>query len=153
MYHREHDRWNQWALFFFGSIVTVFLLWDQVKTFPLWVPALICFLLSCMWVAVALSIRASTWAWREAVKEIEAQPTSDGPAFKTFEDKLDKFKRLGDLRTTLTRWRSESFMRVTRMLTLLGVMAALIFLALSVASYGGWIKNDAQLRSNPPCVL
>jgi hypothetical protein len=29
MFDREHDRWNSWAIFFFGSIASVFVVSDQ----------------------------------------------------------------------------------------------------------------------------
>ena len=133
MYHREHDRWNQWALFLFGSIAGVFALWNQLSdALPLWVPCIVCAALSAVWVMVAQSIRASTAAWFRTVKRLESNPR--GCAFTLFEEELGRSRRLSDLRQTLKLFTWEPWRRVTRMLTLLGVVAFALFLVLAVLS-------------------
>lgn len=141
MYHREHDRWNQWALFFFGSVVSVFLLWGNLKpVIPLWVPAMAASVLSVCWVMVALNIRASTYSWRAVAKVLEASPQSLATPFALYEQKASEFSRLHDLWMTLSRWRTESFLSVTRILTILGVLSAVLFLLLAVLSVFGLLQ-------------
>lgn len=140
MYHREHDRWSQWALFFFGSVVSVFVLWRNLgSAIPLWVPSLVAFVLSVCWVMVALNIRASTFAWRDVALEIESMPEGSGRPFALYAEKAKLFSRRRDLCVTLFYWRTESFFSVTRILTILGVLSALLFLVLAVLSMFGLV--------------
>lgn len=131
MYQREHDRWNQWALFFFGSIGSVFVLWGQLhEVVPLCVPALLATILSVMWIGAALSIRASTRAWLETVKELENDGTCGDRVFHVFERHLENRRRWEDLRQCLQLWRGEPYKRVTRTMVLLGLLSALSFFVL-----------------------
>ena len=132
MYDREHARWNQWALFFFGSITALFVLYGNVKDIlPLWAPLLISTILSLMWVLVALNIRATTRAWQLTITELEDNE-NPGKAFTIFEKKLTEFSRLRDLKDTMRLWTKEPYIRVTRLLTLFGVLSAAFFFVLFV---------------------
>jgi hypothetical protein len=132
MYRHQHERWNQWALFFFGSIISVFVLWGQVSAYvPLVVPAILAFVLSILWVLVALSIRQTTRSWLETVLDLEeaavrGESESSG-AFHIFREHEKKFKAREDLTKTLRLYRSEPYRRVTRILTLVGVLSVLVF--------------------------
>ncbi len=96
MYSREHDRWHQWALFFFGAIISVFVVADRIAL-PLFVPSLFAFLVSLMWVGAASNIRATTEAWRETLLELETTPAPAIGAFHLFLDRLEDFDRSADL--------------------------------------------------------
>jgi Ca2+/Na+ antiporter len=130
MYHREHTRWNHWALFFFGSIVSLFVLYGHVRIIlPLWVPLFICLILSIMWILVALNIRATTRSWEETIIGLGSNLNS-GQAFQLFREHLEKFSRSEDLLDSLRFWSKEPYISVTRLLTLFGLFAAIFFLVL-----------------------
>ena len=144
MYHREHDRWSKWALFFFGSVASVFVLWGELRSIPLWVPALVATSLSLCWVMVALDIRASTCTWRAVALEIEASPDGSGRPFALYAEKARQFSRHRDLCETLFHWRTESFFSVTRILTILGVLSAILFLLLAILAASGIVNVPSQ---------
>lgn len=128
MYQREHDRWNQWALFFFGSIASVFVAWSQIsQAVSLLVPALLSFVLSILWVLVALNIRATTRAWFDTILVLECGRPSNSPPFSMFLVRYEEFNRWKDFLETLAFWQLEPFKRVTRILTLTGVLSVLLF--------------------------
>jgi len=130
MYHREHSRWNHWALFFFGSIVSLFVLYGHVKIIlSLWVPLFICFILSIMWILVALNIRATTRSWEETIIDLGSN-LNNGQAFQLFIERLEKFSRSEDLLKSLRFWSKEPYISVSRLLTLFGLFAAIFFLVL-----------------------
>ena len=139
MFHREHARWNQWALFFFGSIVSIFVLGEKVKFhIPAWVSPLLACIVSGMWVAVATTIRGSTTAWRKTILELEAKGQYEEKEVKVFhiqEEKWHEFNHWNDLKTTLRFWKKETITSVTRILTLFGVISALGFLLLFIALF------------------
>lgn len=132
MYEREHSRWNQWALFFFGSITSVFVLYNQLQSIlPIRIPLLASACLSILWVLVAQSIRRTTWSWRQVILELERDETA-GKAFELFKQKGKRFSGWRDLGQTLQLWRAEPYQRVTRILTLIGILSALSFLVLAI---------------------
>ena len=140
MFDREHDRWNQWALFFFGSIVSVFVIAGQAQlALPLWLPWTLASLLSITWFLVAVGIRASTHAWRQTVKTIENNGGLGKP-FEIVEAELAKFSRRQEALDTLTFWSWPTWTSVTRMLMLLGLLAAFLFAAVAVATATGWLS-------------
>src|SRR4030042_5413231 len=94
MFNREHDRWNQWALFFFGSIVSVFVLEEKVAVIPSWFSPLLACVISVMWVAVAMSIRRSTTAWQETILELEDGNMIDDKVVPVFHIQEVKWKKL-----------------------------------------------------------
>jgi drug/metabolite transporter (DMT)-like permease len=76
-YEREHIRWNQWAVFFIGSIGTplLFLKYGDANIDNLkWLIYLSCFILSIVWVFAGLAIRASTDAWCKTIQYLEDRP-------------------------------------------------------------------------------
>lgn len=132
MYRHQHERWNQWALFFFGSIISVFLLWGQISSYvPLVVPAILAFVLSIFWVLVALSIRGTTRSWLRTILDLEEAEGQEQPetlrAFHLFHKHEKEFKARADLMETLRLHRGEPYRRVTRILTLVGVLSVLLF--------------------------
>ena len=119
---REHVRWYQWAGFFFGMISAVFLAWSNLAAnIPLWIPALIAALLSLCWASAGLAIRASTKAWEDTVRHLEANP--DAKAFSTYCEKLEK------------DWRRH--FSVTRTLVLIGMIFSIMFTGLALADFSG----------------
>ena len=130
MYKHQHDRWNQWALFFFGSIISVFVLWGQVSTYvPLVIPATLAFVLSIFWVLVAISIRATTRAWLETILELEEamENVQSAKPFHIFKKHESSFSVRTDFLDTLRLYRAEPYRRVTRILTLVGVLSVVLF--------------------------
>jgi hypothetical protein len=100
MFHREHDRWTQWALFFFGSIASIFVLSQYLTNMiPQWVFCGLAAFTSFSWILAGLNIRASTYAWRQVVMALEA-----GNNFRVFTKHrkiCDNFDRWNDLAQTL----------------------------------------------------
>ena len=137
MYRQQHVRWNHWAVFYFGLIATVFLVHHQCPQFvPLSVAALAAALLSCVWVCVALSIRATSEGWRLVVQKLESlsqEQRESFPLFQEFDKQLEGYCRCQDLQRTLKVWTAEPYLRVTRLLTLVGVILAGAFFVLFVA--------------------
>ncbi len=148
MFDREHDRWNQWALFFFGSIVSVFVIAGQAQlALPLWLPWTLASLLSITWFLVAVGIRASTHAWRQTVKTIENNGGLGRP-FEIVEAELAKFSRWREVLDTLRFLSWPTWTSVTRMLMLLGLLAAILFAVVAVATATGWLSPaERQVRT------
>ena len=136
MYHREHDRWYQWALFYLGSIASVFVVWGHIeKDVPLIIPCVFGFILSAFWVLASLDIRASTNAWRETITALQGGGIGgEISALELFGEKLEEFGRLADLLRTLNLTNGEVWKSVTRKLTLLGVIYAVAFVVLGFLS-------------------
>lgn len=136
MYRREHTRWNHWAIFFFGFLVSVFVVQKQLgSSFPLWGAALMASVITILWVFGAQSIRAHTWAWRETVKQIEDNSHETAKAYALFETKISEFSRWRDFGTTLAVWRTDTWRSITRIIILLSVLVALFFFALAVYTF------------------
>ena len=136
MFHREHARWNQWVLFYFGSIVSIFVISEKTILYiPKWFPSLLGFVVSIMFIAVATTLRASTTAWRETILELEESDQhvkGEEKVFHIQEEKWKKFNHLKDLKTTLFFRQKKTFTSVTRLLTLFGVLSAFCFLLLFI---------------------
>lgn len=139
MFYREHARWNQWALFFFGSMISIFVLGEKVNChIPAWVPPLLACIVSVMWIAVGTTIRASTDAWRKTILELEDKGQYEKTEVKVFhiqEGKWHEFNHWNDLKTTLHFWKKETITSVSRMLVLFGIISALVFLLLFIAIF------------------
>jgi hypothetical protein len=134
MYKNEHTRWNQWAVFFFGSIVSLFVLYDKIQSFiPLWIPLSIGCILSIIWIFVALSIRMSTRSWDYTIRALEKNKDIR-KAFELFTMYNEHFSRWCDFRRTMQLWKKEPYLRVTRIVTLFGVLSAACFLILAILS-------------------
>lgn len=139
MYKKEHDRWKDWTFFFLGSIVSIFLVWKELREIlPLWIPALIASLLSLAWITVSLSIRASTNAWEATIKELEIQEKNK-TSFETFRRHLCTGKhQWRDLLDTVNifakEWWTIRLFSVTRTLTWLGILLFVFFIFLFLIS-------------------
>jgi len=138
MFHQQHTRWNQWAVFFFGSLASIFVIGDRLEgVIPCWIPSLVACIVSLMWIFVASSIRASTWAWRETVLKLENLDERQRKTAKVFsiqERKFHEFKHWKDLRKTLIFWRHDTRTSVTRILTLFGILSFVLFFLLFLSS-------------------
>ena len=136
MFHREHDRWRQWALFFFGFIASIFVLSEKHECIiPFWLACYVASLLSAIWVYVAQNIRATTHSWMKVIESIENEQT--GKAFSTFQKYLDEYPHYYDLLITLyfnhkiqKTWKS-----VTRLLALIGVGLSLLFCIIGTRAF------------------
>src|SRR5882672_3349318 len=128
MYRHQHERWNHWIIFFFGSIASAFVLRQQAPSnIPLWLIDLFAAGLSVVWVLAASSLRATSGAWRSTIRDIElASPggSADIQPFERFEQHLAAFGRWRDFgRSLQLLWSAEPYKRLTRLLTVLGVAA------------------------------
>ena len=145
MYKREHVRWNQWALFFFGTIAAVFVAWDKLSDIvPFWICALVASFLSCAWSLAALSIRATTDAWRAVLERLEDGRDTEllDKPFHIFREELKRMEsRWSDLKKTINflcrDWWRKYIFSVTRLLVSIGLLLALLFFALAVLSLLG----------------
>ena len=132
MYQHEHSRWSQWALFFFGSIASAFVLYDQLKcVLPVRVPLVVSAFLSLLWVLVAQSIRRTSWAWRAVILALEKDDKA-GKAFELFDQKKREFSGWRDFGNTMKLWTAEPYLRVTRILVFIGILSAIMFIALAI---------------------
>ena len=132
MYHREHDRWNQWALFFLGSIAGIFTIWSTLRgSVSLCWPSLMAAILSVLWVLVALTIRGSTRAWERTLKRIEFSPyASRIKPMIMFRRYFDRSSRWRDFVRIVLFYKCRTFRSVTALLVWVGVLSFLIFLGL-----------------------
>lgn len=134
MFHREHARWNQWVLFYFGSIVSIFVIGEKTKDcVPAWLLPLLGCVVSIMWVAVATTLRASTTAWRQTILTLEENNqhlSGDIKVFHVQEEKWKEFSHLSDLKKTLRFWERDTITSVTRLMTLFGIISGLCFMLL-----------------------
>lgn len=141
MFHREHARWNQWVLFYFGSIVSIFVIGEKAKDYvPAWLLPLLCCFVSIMWVAVATTLRASTTAWRETILTMEENNqhlSEDQKVFHIQEEKWKEFNHWADLGITMHFWKKDTITSVTRLLTLFGITSALCFILLFLITIYG----------------
>ncbi len=98
MYQREHIRWVQNALVLFGALAAVFLIYKEVRcVVPVYVPMIVATVISLMTVCVAVSIRGSTNAWRDTLRQIENSPGETFSAFEAFSQILPQQKPWRDL--------------------------------------------------------
>ena len=136
MFHREQERWKQWVLFYFGSIVSIFVIGEKAKDYvpPLLLPIL-CFVVTIILVAVITALRASTVAWRKTILSMEENNQQESKNFKVFqvqEKKFKKFKYWKDLLETLCIWKKDRFKSVTRLLTWFAIISVICFIALFI---------------------
>jgi hypothetical protein len=109
LYKREHDRWNHWALFFFGGIGGTFVISGQlaelalpaVKLVIFAVASTVCTIVSLMWTIAAMSIRSSTLSWHRVIRILESEPVAVG-AFELF-DALRKTRESGSFADPASR--------------------------------------------------
>lgn len=147
MFHREHARWSQWVLFFFGSIVSIFVIGEKASSYvPIWALALFGCVVSIMWVMVATTLRASTKAWREtifALEDANEQQSNEVKVFHLQKEKWEGIRQWEDLKTTLHFWKKETITSVTRVLTLFGIISAISFFTLLMLTFFSCdLKNE-----------
>lgn len=137
MHMFQHQRWNQWCLFFFGSIAGIFGLWSQVKDIiPLVVACAIAFVLSVFWVFAALGIRAQNQIWEEILLAME---TSQGQVLlphNELRNRRDTYSILREFGRVFDLLSPETCFSISRLLIFLGVISSMGFLLLSVRSCG-----------------
>jgi hypothetical protein len=70
----SHSRWNTWAVFYFGTMVTIFSIWKETnESIPFYIPCFLTFIISFLWILVTLSLKKSSWVWLKMLKRIEGQ--------------------------------------------------------------------------------
>jgi amino acid transporter len=134
----EHSRWNTWVLFFFGSIVSTFTLWGQFKdSLPSYSPFIVCAFLSLLWVFVALGIRRVTASWVKVIAEIEGSSSNDFKVNESYKKHEAGHKIYDDLREF-------SLFRVTKVLTYLGIILFILFIAIAIFFFNKPLKQSSQ---------
>ena len=138
LYKHQHDRWNHWALFFFGLMASVFVTHHYSNhAIPLKAAYLFAALISAAWVCAALSIRASTYSWLQVIHRLETLSEADQTGFRLFHEfeiEQGRRDRMADLIQTMKFWTKEPYLRVTRLIMLIGVGLVVGFLTLAVFS-------------------
>jgi hypothetical protein len=128
MFQREHDRWIQNALVLFGSLVSIFLIYETLEDLvPLSAVLALALVIAFVTVCVALSIRGTSDAWRDTIRTIEESAAEDVSPFEIFQNHLDRHSYREDLGSILCFWRSKVLFSVTRMYTLLAIVITLVF--------------------------
>jgi len=136
----EHSRWNTWALFFFGSLVSIFTVWSQFKSsLPSYIPFLSCAILSFLWIFVALGTRRVTASWVKVITRIER---SSSKQFRP-NSNYKRYEKVHSFSKDMLRF---SPFRVTQVLTYMGIVLMVVFLALAVHFYRNPINNDNQVE-------
>ena len=162
MLHREHDRWNQNSLFFFGSLVSIFVIQKSVddltgSLIAPWMVYLLAAAVSLMTLSMTIAVRMSTDAWRDSVSEIESRCcATDLRPFEIYQKYYDTrpywkpcrdfLVTLGFLLVLLLRpllrhsnrckyLKDTHLLSVTRMITLLAFIAFAIFAYFSYSTY------------------
>jgi hypothetical protein len=131
-YLKEHDRWNQWMLFFFGIIAAVFLGWQQVKdTVPLWAACFLAGSASAVWLVASESMRASSWSWLQTSKEIETGCVTT--AFTVYESHFLAYSRWRDFAQTMNLATGAAWRSVTRALIFVVALLTLVFFSAGIA--------------------
>jgi hypothetical protein len=128
MFQREHDRWIQNALVLFGSLVSIFLIYETLEDLvPLYAVLALAMVITFVTVCVALSIRGTSDAWRDTIRTIEESAAEDVRPFEIFQNHLDSHSYREDLNSILCFWRPKVLFSVTRMYTLLAIVITLVF--------------------------
>jgi hypothetical protein len=128
MFQREHDRWIQNALILFGSLVSIFLIYETLQDFiPISAVLALAMVIAFVTVCVSLSIRGSADAWRNTIRTIEESAAEDVRPFELFQNHLATHLYGQDLGNILCFWRPKVLFSVTRMYTLLAILMTVIF--------------------------
>ncbi len=92
MYLREQDRWNQWVLFFFGAVVSIFVTADKLlnmlkdgSPYIVGLSLFFAILVSLLWVGAGIGLRRSSKAWHQTLKQIEAMGPRGMDSARAFE--------------------------------------------------------------------
>ncbi len=148
MIRHEHQRWNQWAIAFFGAITGVFILRDKTDS-PLWAAHLIASFISVMWTFSAIAIRRSTLSWWLVAEEISNR-TDCGNSRRTvlalFMENNKGFEPWKDLRNCILPFVVEedtcrtTLFSVTGTLVRAGVLCSLAFLLTPTVAFIYFLK-------------
>lgn len=144
MFHAEHARWNQWALFFFGTIAGIFVLAEK-NLIPGWLSFFVASFVSLCWVAVAQNIRASTDSWRDVIFDIENH--KHVKVFQAYNKYCKDWPRWQDLQETLCFWKKDLWISITRILSLIGIISFLICFAMGFSRFLLHFNNSKILIS------
>ena len=127
MLKHEHTRWNQWAIFFLGSIASIFFVGKSIvfgsTSIPMYILTALSSLVSFFWILAALAIKRSTLGWHKTIIEIEAR--NQGKPFNL----MEIFKRNSNCSAFDGKWK---FRSVTNMLFLFGCMSFIFFLIVTI---------------------
>ena len=127
MLRHEHTRWNQWAVFFLGSIASIFAVW-QTEILKALVPSfavtMIASIMSLAWVLAALGIKRSTNAWRNTILDLEGQ--LDGRKPQSAMLLFEKYVKQSAFHSGI------KIQSVTSMLLLFGVISCTFFSAVTI---------------------
>ena len=128
MFQREHDRWIQNALILFGSLVSIFLIYETLEDLiPISAALALAMVVAFLTVCVSLSIRGSADAWRSTVRTIEESAAEDIRPFEIFQNHLNTHSYRQDFGNILCFWRPKVLFSVSRMYTLLAILMTVIF--------------------------
>lgn len=147
-YKQQHDRWYQWAIFFFGVVASVFVVHDHVqKTIPVWIAFLTSSVFSTLGVCALLNIRASSDCWRRIAERLDGLNDEGRASFKLLDEFNKEFKsysRWNDLCETLKLWTARPWVSLTRIVTLVTLLMALSFFVLFVFSLVQLLRGADQ---------
>lgn len=150
MYKREHDRWYHWALFFFGSIASVFVVTHQSNgAVPVWAASLAASLVSLFWTAAADDILMTSHAWELTIHELENREESSARAFTLYWSYLNK----NPWWTRVSLYVEFRRPRLTFILMWLGALTSVGFLILTMALWFGWTVETGPHSAGVPCVF
>ena len=141
MYKQEHTRWYQWALFFSGSVGSVFVVGEKLHVL-VWIQCVISAIVSFMWVLAGINIRLSTKYWLKTIKEIE-QEGAENPVkpFVCFDEKMECDKRWQELWRILCPCGNKTMFSVTAQLVRLGILAFIVFAVFTVFWFVWWVRS------------
>ena len=127
MLKHEHTRWNQWAIFFLGSIASIFIVGKNITfgntSIPCYILAALSSFVSLLWIIYALAIKRSTLGWHKTIIEIESKDENE--SFNL----MEIFKEKSDCSPFDGKWK---LLSVTNMLFVFGCMAYVCFLVLTI---------------------
>jgi hypothetical protein len=157
-YKQQHDRWNHWAVFFFGLIASVYVIRNyNQELIPAWFAHLTAMAISIVWVWVALNIRASTFAWLQVRKRLEELPDANRETIRIFhehEAEFSKYDRLDDLLGTMAVWNGKTSHSVTRLITIVSVFMVGVFMVMFFLALGTFgTSQDAKVGMSLSDVL
>ena len=146
MFQLEAERWAKNALGLLAALVAIFAGFAELESHDLHVglgwPFLLAAVVSAAAVGIALSIRGTTDAWKDTIKEIENSPPDDNfKVYHLFEQhrRPDRpwkdFKQIFWILPWNTQWRRDVLLSVTRLYTLLFGLALILFSVASVWSF------------------
>ena len=145
MFQIQQARWKQWVLFYFGAIVSIFVIGEKAKDYvPPWLLPLLCCVVCILLVAVITALRASTDAWKKTMLSMEANNQQESKNFKVFhvQKKIwEDFNHWKDFKDTFYFWKKDTLTSVTRLLILFVIISVICFIALFITMFGNPTKE------------